>query len=294
MESLVLWLGVVLALLAILTAVYFYVKALYPSYVELKGILDNVSGNGKNYMNFGLWDGGSKTLEDSNERLCDLVADRSDFPSAKRVLDVGFGHGEQITRWNKKNKDMVILGIELEEAHVRAGEALVESGALGTNVSFLRGDACDLPCKDSSFDRVVSVESAFHYDPREKFFREASRVLSPGGKLVIADIVRDNEGGLCSDLAGLVASHFLSAPLCNAITVDKWVEQLEASGFEVEWEDITERTFVPYLAYMRNNLSLSNSGLQWLACSSVSIWETICARFRPFRYVVAVCAKSGK
>ena len=52
----------------------------------------------------------------------------------------------------------------------------------------MQADACDLPIRDASFDRVLCIEAIFHFASRRTFFLEAARVLRPGGALVLSDM----------------------------------------------------------------------------------------------------------
>ena len=62
-------------------------------------------------------------------------------------------------------------------------------------LSFIYGNAENLPFDDMSFDAIVNIESSGSYSNMDKFLSEAYRVLRPGGYLLLADLrtIEENE-----------------------------------------------------------------------------------------------------
>lgn len=63
---------------------------------------------------------------------------------------------------------------------------------------FVRGDVCDLPFPDESFDLVLSRLAFHHFVDIDTPFREMRRVLRPGGQLVLIDM--EAAGEECRDI----------------------------------------------------------------------------------------------
>ena len=142
---------------------------------------------GSDYTNFGY-----RTDRDQDARTaCDaLMARLLGFIPAHRgsVLDVACGKGETTRYLARHYVPERITAINISEKQLARGRENVPGA------TFRLMDATALDFADASFDAVVCVEAAFHFDTREKFLREALRVLKPGGYLVLSDILISQTG----------------------------------------------------------------------------------------------------
>jgi ubiquinone/menaquinone biosynthesis C-methylase UbiE len=103
-----------------------------------------------------------------------------------RFLDVGCGTGAAV-RTAAQTAERAV-GVDLSPAMIeRARHLAVDS----PSAEFEVGDAENLPFADGEFTAVLCTTSFHHYPDTQKALAEMSRVLAPGGRVVLADGCRD-------------------------------------------------------------------------------------------------------
>ncbi len=108
----------------------------------------------------------------------------------ERALDVGSGPGH--TALALAPHVAAVTALDLSQEMLDQGAALAAERGL-SNVQFLRGDAERLDLPDAAFDIVTSRYSAHHYPRPAAVLREIARVLRPGGRLLLVDVVAPEE-----------------------------------------------------------------------------------------------------
>jgi erythromycin 3''-O-methyltransferase len=209
------------------------------------------------WLNLGLWEGdGSDPAEApvAVRRLVETLARA--LPEGGDVLDVGNGLGAQDPVIAGVVSPRRLVAVNITRSQLVAGrDRLAEAGAVGVNA-----DATRLPFADGSFDGVISVEAAFHFPSRARFFAEAHRVLRPGGVLSMSDISTSRyPRGPLELLAAVSQLRVWGLGTHAAATPVRIADQVEAAGFTgVHVDLVGERVIAPALRFVRDRLDTSH------------------------------------
>ena len=128
-----------------------------------------------------------KDFKQSKYDFVDKMLEFAGAPAAPaKVLDVGCGIGGS-TRYlaRKFGPSTSMTGITLSPNQVARATQLAADGGLG-NCEFRVMDALAMQFPDNTFDLVWACESGEHMPDKKRYVEEMTRVLKPGGKLVIA------------------------------------------------------------------------------------------------------------
>ncbi|MFX1566261.1 MAG: class I SAM-dependent methyltransferase [Promethearchaeota archaeon] len=118
----------------------------------------------------------------------------------EKVLDVGCGTGRVAISIAKRLTTGQVIGIDLFEwVSWSSSEIPIENARIegvGDRTEFKHGDATELPFEDASFD-IVTMGSVLHEIEEEalkiKALNEVNRVLKPGGRFVIVELIRNRK-----------------------------------------------------------------------------------------------------
>ena len=174
------------------------------------------------FLNFGYWNKGIDSPKEAQRRLCSLIADVSNFYSARTVLDIGSGFSVPAIYWKSLFNSLNIVCVDVNLSQLKFGVSLqddlneknITSPLSKDNtkdskaamelelplqsedtekLSFLNATSTALPFADNSVDRIIALESAQHFRPLSEFFRESNRVLEKNGIFVTAMPVIHNQ-----------------------------------------------------------------------------------------------------
>lgn len=209
------------------------------------------------------------------------LAERARVKPGHRVLDVGSGLGGP-ARLLARDFGAQVTGLDLMVEFCRVAAGLSARLGVGDRVRICAGDATALPFADASFDLVWSEHVAMNIAERQTLYCGFARVIAPGGRLALYDVVAGTSPG---ELALPVPwarvpehSHLVSVEaLCTQVGDCGWrlVELEDETDAALEWfatavgrgpagpslVDVMGPDFPSMIANLRTNLAAGRLGV---------------------------------
>lgn len=139
-----------------------------------------------NALHYGIWDASTRTLHDALLNTNEFLAEKASVKSGEKVLDAGCGVGGSAF-WLAKNRGAFVAGVTISKRQFAKAKALAVLLGLEKQIEFFLQDYTQTDFPEGSFDVVWAIESVCHAVDKSAFLREAYRLLTPKGRLIIAD-----------------------------------------------------------------------------------------------------------
>lgn len=156
--------------------------------------------------------------------------DLAQLQKGETVIDLGSGSGmDTFVAALHVGSSGKVVGVDMTDPQIEKAERL-RAAAGFENVSYLKSYIDGVRYADGAFDAVISNGVVNLAPDKHQVFKEAARLLRPGGRMAIADIVTEvqlPDGITCN-------ATLWAACIGGAMQVDKYVEAIERAGLRIE------------------------------------------------------------
>ncbi len=275
---------------------------MFPYFEKLEEELNKDSLEAKiilgDHVHWGYWNNYSNFLINSNnfnqaaKNLLERIIEKANIKNGQRILDVGCGYGGTIRILNEKFSDCELIGINIDEKQIKRARDLTKEKN-NNKISFVKADAINLPFEHNSIDNILAVESIFHFESRDKFLKECSRVLKEYGKIVLSDFVpikyfskifswMENKFNLAGKAYGNLNIN---------INRSKYTQIARNNDFEIKFEDVTKNTLPTYKILKNYFKTFEKDSKKFI---SATTWIEIPSKLRLLKYLLISLEKNEK
>jgi ubiquinone/menaquinone biosynthesis C-methylase UbiE len=191
-------------------------------------ILASLNAAGKNLEELTPEDlGGTDEFHLGGRESTEALASFMHLHQGVHLLDVGCGIGGPARYF--AGLGCQVTGIDLTAEFVAVAEHLTRMVKLDQRVTFREASALELPFDSASFDGAYEIHVGMNIPDKAGVFREVARVLKPGARFAIFDILRVKDGAF-----EFPVPWARSSDASFVASIDDYLRALESAGFRIE------------------------------------------------------------
>jgi 27-O-demethylrifamycin SV methyltransferase len=220
-------------------------------------------------------------LEIATKRMTRLLAENAALQPGMNVLDVGCGTGSPALHLAQEHNCRV-LGISTSEVCVERATALAARANMSHQVRFEVRDGVDTGLDAGSFDCVWAMESSHLMPRKDLLLTECSRVLRPGGRLVLCDFMLLRQMRFQEVPAVRKEILVLDKVFGKAVVweLPEYVRSAKEAGFRVLSElDITRETLPTFDRWRANSYTRASVFVELLGSEALEQFRAACDIF---------------
>lgn len=190
-------------------------------------------------LHYGLWYDQTQNLPEALENTNKKIAQVAGIKEHYNILDAGCGIGGTAIYLASIHKCNV-HGITLSQKQLNKGQKHVEKNELEHKIKLSLMNYEETQFENNSFDLVYGIESICHSVNKEKFIKEALRILKPEGKLIVIDFFQSKPN--MSKKEQHIMNEWLKRWAVDRLSsVEEFVLNARNQGLQViEKEDLTK------------------------------------------------------
>jgi 27-O-demethylrifamycin SV methyltransferase len=205
-------------------------------------------------LHYGYFHKGNEALVAATDELTNQMLRLAELQAGLHVLDVGCGTGKAACRMAGEFSARV-TGISPSAACIERAQTLAEKTGQQGLATFRSGDGTAMTFDAQTFDRVWVMESSHLMQDKTALLSESARVLRPGGRVVLCDIILKRKLALTEVIQYrdefLLLRDVFGRAIMEPLTFYR--QQFESNGLRVTAEsDISKPTFPTFHRWRQN------------------------------------------
>jgi len=242
-------------------------KALALKRFDLSEELLNLKPAEHHWGNLGYWEN-TQDYTTACKQLAQKVGDSAALNHESEMMDLGFGCGDQLIFWHQKYGVNSISGVNTSQSQVGLAQKKLRQAKINAFLHHYDHTAIENQ-PDRSFSHLVAVDSAYFFDDRDQWFKQAHRVLKPEGRLVMTDLIMPSQpGDFLQEFIMRSLLWLCGIPRENIISLDTYKQQLSEASFQsIETEDISDTVLTGFAEW------LPKYRQQYEGLQSLPIWQ---------------------